>query len=1095
MESEERIQNTIFNDKRMDAYIDKYFEEFTLSPEQEEALNIWIDKLNNDQLTSEKGNYHNFFEIILEDLLGYKRSDVKHEENIGDEGHPVEFVLEKDGKDYVIIELKGTTYKDLTKRRPGHQSPVEQATNYASAKKETEWATVSNYDEFRFFNPTARDNYISFKFRQLQDLEIFKKFLLVFSKFSLIDEDIPKKLLNETKVIERELENEFYQLYSDTRLMIIKELEYSSEDIGRIEAIKLSQIILNRFIFLCFAEDLALMEEETTADVLLTPLKHRNLIGNTMWNRLNELFIFANQGNKHRRIPAFNGGLFKDDLSNLKIRDEIEDMSFFENWNLKEDFEDKYEDIAKLIGVYKDTLNPIFINLLIISTYDFDSELDVNILGHIFENSISDIEELKNDNQEQRKKDGVYYTPEYITDYICRNTIIPYLSISGKASTVHELLSEYESSDSLNELDSKLTNIKVLDPACGSGSILNKSVDVLFEIHEALHNSLYDKDPSLDRYFDSLEKRKEIISNNIYGVDLNDESVEITKLSLFLKLATTVGIKEGFQLPSLDKHIKCGNSLIDDESIAGDKAFNWHNKFPEVFEDDGFDIIVGNPPYIKENVNKNAFDGLRDSPYYQGKMDIWTFFGCISLDLLKKDGLVSFIAPNNWITNAGASKFRNKVNEDAEILQFRNFGNYKVFDAAGIQTMIYIMKKNNERSEYFIDYSLFKQDKVEGNEDVINFLYSDENSEDMIHFQSYYNRKENKNSYLHFVDGNEINVLNKINSGNAQYLEEDEISQGIVCPQDFLNKKGAETLNLPINTGVFVLSDEEKNDLDLDSNELELIKPYFTSNEIKGYVIRPENDYWVIYTKSDINDKIENFPHIKKHLDRFSEVITSSYRPYGLHRARNEDIFKDEKIIVTRKCLTPTFSYADFDTYVSQTFNVIKSERFDLKVLLGILNSDLIKFWLKKKGKMQGNNYQLDKAPLMKIPIKYQENDITISIKEKSMQILETYEQFYKEVYGFNDWLKDTFSLNLILPEYYNLDLKAFLLELENQNVDTKPRDIYDIIKEEFNKSVGKIKLILFELKELEMEINKLIYELYGLNDEEIEIIENSLND
>ena len=150
---------------------------------------------------------------------------------------------------------------------------------------------------------------------------------------------------------------------------------------------------------------------------------------------------------------------------------------------------------------------------------------------------------------------------------------------------------------------------------------------------------------------------------------------------------------------------------------------------------------------------------------------------------------------------------------------------------------------------------------------------------------------------------------------------------------------------------------------------------------------------------------------------------------------------------------------------------------------------------MKKKGKMQGNNYQLDKAPLMKIPIKYQENDITISIKEKSMQILETYEQFYKEVYGFNDWLKDTFSLNLILPEYYNLDLKAFLLELENQNVDTKPRDIYDIIKEEFNKSVGKIKLILFELKELEMEINKLIYELYGLNDEEIEIIENSLND
>ena len=1097
MESEERINNTIFNEKRMENYIDKYFDDFIVNSEQEKALKIWIDKLNKNELTNEIKNYNNFSRIILEDLLGYKFSDIKHEEDIGKEGgHRVEFVLEKDGKDYVIIELKGTTYKDLTKRKSGHQSPVEQATNYASAKGETEWATVSNYDEFRFFSPTARDNYISFKFRQLEDEEIFKKFLLVFSKFSLIDNDLPKKLLDETILLERELENEFYQLYSNTRSMIIKELEFSLEDIDRVEAIRLSQIILNRFIFLCFAEDLTLMEEETTTDVLVTPIKHRNLIGNTMWNRLNELFVFANQGNEHRGIPAFNGGLFEEDLSHLKIRDFVDDDSFFKNWYSKENLEKNYEDIAKKLVVYKDIINPIFINLLIISTYNFESELSVNILGHIFENSISDIEKLKNDIQEQRKKDGVYYTPEYITDYICRNTIIPYLSISGEARTVHDLLTEYESSDSLDELDSKLANIRVLDPACGSGSILNKSVDILFEIHEALYSSKYDKDPTLDKYFDSLEKRKEIISNNIYGVDLNEESIEITKLSLFLKLATTIGIKEGFKLPSLDKHIKCGNSLIDDESIAGDKAFNWHNKFPEVFENGGFDIIVGNPPYIKENVNKNAFDGLRDSPYYQGKMDIWTFFGCISLDLLKKDGLVSFIAPNNWITNAGASKFRNKVNEDAEILQFRNFGNYKVFDAAGIQTMIYIMKKNNEKSEYFIDYSMFKQEKVKSNDEVVNFLYADKNSEDTIHFDSYYDREANKNSYLHFIDKNELDILNKMNQNeNIQFLESNEIATGIDVHQDFLNKKGSELLNLPVGSGIFVINNDEKEKLDLSLKELELIKPYYTTNEIHKYSIEKDHNLWVIYTKSDINKYISSYPHIKEHFDKYSEVITSDNKPYGLHRARNEAIFKDEKIVVTRKCLTPTFSYADFDTYVSQTFNIIKSERFDLRILLGILNSDLIKFWLKKKGKMQGNNYQLDKAPLMKIPIKYQENDLTMSIKEKSTHILEIYEHFYNEVYGFNDWLNVTFSLNLILPEYYNLDLKAFLLELENQKVDTKPRDIYDIIKEEFNKSVGKIKPLLLELKELEMEINKLIYELYGLNEEEIEIIEKSLNE
>ena len=1089
------MENTLFSKGIFDDIVSRYGKILEINETKIGAIHKWDNLLKNGDLVDEIQNYGRFQDIILRQLLGYSIDDIKT--NYVTEGsQSVEFVLfNKDNDAYVAIELKGSN-EDLNKyRNHKNETVMQQASRYATSQKSFKWCIVSNYDTFIFFDKNSRKEFVSFKFEELNDKDILKKFLLIFSKVSLIENDLPSKLLDETIIVERNLEDEFYQLYSETRLMLIKELENSSQEIDRLEAINLAQLIINRFIFLCFAEDGGLIPPQTIADVLLTPIYHKNLFEFTMWNRLNEFFRFANQGNEEKGISAFNGGLFEKDLRHLEIRDKIEDVSFFDDCRTKWTFNEKYEDIENKLGVYKDTLNPIYKNLLTISSFDFGSELSVNILGHIFENSISDIEELKNDNIEQRRKEGVYYTPDYITDYICRNTIIPYLSKSGEIYSVPELIEEYDSTNSLQELDNKLKNIKIIDPACGSGSILNKSADILFEIHETLHAAMYAHNTSLDPILDSLESRKQIISENIFGVDLNEESVEITKLSLFLKIATSSGIKHGFKLPNLDMNIKCGNSLIDDESIAGNKAFNWHDKFPEVFENDGFDIIVGNPPYIKENVNKSAFDGLRDSPYYQGKMDLWTFFGCISLDLLKKGGLVSFIAPNNWITNAGASKFRDKVNKDAEILQFRNFGNYKVFDAAGIQTMIYVMKKNSEKSEYFIDYSMFKQERVESNDEVINFLYSDENNDSIVHFKSYYNRQENENSYLHFIDKNELDILNKINQNeNIYFLESNEIATGIDVHQDFLNKKGAELLGMPVGSGIFVINNDEKENLNLSLKELELIKPYYTTNEIHKYSIDRDHNLWVIYTKSDINEYISSYPHIKEHFDKYSEVVTSDNKPYGLHRARNEDIFKDEKIIVTRKCLTPTFSYADFDTYVSQTFNVIKSERFDLKVLLGILNSNLVKFWLKKKGKMQGNNYQLDKAPLMEIPIKYVKNDLTDLIKETTTNILMGYEKFYEESNNFNKWLIRTISQNLNpILEYYELSFEEFLVELENQNINTKSRDIQELIEEEFNHSVGIIKPILLELKELEIKINKLVYGLYDLTDEEIEIIENSL--
>ena len=693
MTSEIKIENNLFNDKKMEEFIELYDDALTVKVDCD-PVSYWIKKLDQDELKNEKANYIRFYKIILESMLGYEVTDIKYEDNIGKEGRPVEFTLKKDDKDYVVVELKGTTCKDLNKRYNREQSPIEQVTNYASIKEDTQWAFVSNYNEFRLFNPSYREKYISFKFTQLTDPEVLKKFLLIFSKFSLIEKDIPQTLLKETRIIERDLEDEFYKLFSETRLMLIKELEYSSENIDRIEAIRLSQLILNRFIFLCFAEDLKLIPSETTADVLLTPIKHKNLFEFTMWDRLNELFRFADKGNAERKIGAFNGGLFKENLRHLEIRDKVDDLSFFDDCYKTWKFEEKYKEIESLLDVYKNTLNPIYKNLLLISSFDFGSELSVNILGHIFENSIGDIEELKNEDAKRRKKDGVYYTPEYITDYICRNTIIPYLSISGKSNTIHDLISEYEKNDKIDELDIKLKAIKIIDPACGSGAFLNKAVDILFEIHEALHNSKYANDESLNKYFDSLDSRKQIISNNIYGVDLNEESVEITKLSLFLKLATSTGVMQGFKLPNLDKNIKCGNSIISDENLVGEKAFKWENEFKDVFSNDKFDIVVGNPPYGAK-LSKKEQKYL--NTYIKGGSETAIAFIKLAYDkLLKNDGKLSYIVPKSFTFSSNYIPIREEIFSNIDTV----IDCKKVWKEVKLEQTIFIVDKSHSQNYY-----------------------------------------------------------------------------------------------------------------------------------------------------------------------------------------------------------------------------------------------------------------------------------------------------------------------------------------------------------------------------------------------------------
>ena len=522
-----------------------------------------------------------------------------------------------------------------------------------------------------------------------------------------------------------------------------------------------------------------------------------------------------------------------------------------------------------------------------------------------------------------------------------------------------------------------------------------------------------------------LEKIIDEIKNN-FRTEINKNSKEVKELQkleedyfskyksvqLFQNALTPAQEKDKKQLESAIEKIKTKIEAINSNKIY-ENAFEWRFEFPQVLDDEGnyigFDIVVGNPPYIKEYENRKAFDGFRETPYYKGKMDIWYGFACKGIDLLKQKGTISFIAQNNWVTSSGASILRNKILEETELEVFIDFVDYKVFESASIQTMIFLLQKVEEpHEEYCTKVSILKDKDITESQlkDFLKFgLENDYATKKTFKLKP----KKYIGKTIHLNQTDIEDILEKIEEKGAFKLYDEEVAQGIVAPQDFVNENSVKILggNVKKGDGIFVISDEELTDLSLSEKEYELIKPYYTSDELDKYCTDKKNSYWIIYTNSDFKniEKIKAYPKIKEHLDKFKDVITSHNKPYGLHRSREEKFFKNEKILSLRKCKEPTFTFSDFDCYVSQTYFIIQTERFNLKYLTAYLNSKIIKFWLRFKGKMQGKNYQIDKEPLLNIPIiksEYESNIIQL----------------------FDDILNNENDINNLFYEIFNLTKK-----------------------------------------------------------------------
>lgn len=603
-----------------------------------------------------------------------------------------------------IIELKGTNTTDLSKIEA-------QAFGYKNNQPDCTYVITSNFEKLRFYIDNAVD-FLEFNLFNLSENDFKNLFLCL--AFQNISQDIPKKIKQESVSQEEAITKKLYKDYSAFKQTLFVSLCQLNPDIDQLILFKKSQKLLDRFLFLFFAEDSYLLPSNSVRTILNQWDKLKELDAYIpLYERFKQFFGYLNNGNKEKEIFAYNGGLFKPDeiLDQLQIDDNL-----------------LYQNTKKL------------------SEYDFNSEIDVNILGHIFENSLNELDEIQAQIQGQtidkaqtkRKKDGVFYTPKYITKYIVENTIGKLCDQKKQEIQLND--EDFAKSKQKKTKEQLLTKLKtyrewllqltIIDPACGSGAFLNEALNFLIAEHQYL-DELEGKLFGASITFQNVENS--ILENNLFGVDLNEESVEIAKLSLWLRTA-----QRGRKLNDLSANIKCGNSLISDPEVAGEKAFDWQKAFPKVFEKGGFDVVIGNPPYGAK-LDKETQNYLTKK-YIQGGGETVISFTKLAYDfLLKEGGEFGFIIPKSFSFASNYKAIREFILNDI----------YKIIDCKKVW------------KEVLLEQIIFFFSKGKNTESFISGILKDKDFIELGNIS-----KETFNSFGFFLNGvtsQELEIGNKIN--------------------------------------------------------------------------------------------------------------------------------------------------------------------------------------------------------------------------------------------------------------------------------------------------------------------------------------------
>jgi type I restriction-modification system DNA methylase subunit len=923
-----------------------------------------------------------------------------------------------------VVELKDAgTSIDRPQQREGNMTPIQQGFKYKPLYN-SRWVVVSNYYEFRLY----RDTYQDYEVWTLADLvnpandyEKFRTFYLLLRAESLISEtgeSETEKLLAKVRIEQEMITKKFYKEYSALREELMRDIWKNNPTLRNESVVTITQRIIDRIVFVHFCEDRWLLPQNKLAENL-TRAKEIDL---TPWEVLMLYFRWIDKGSEKLGIPdGYNGGLFRDDdgaIKNLKVSDDV---------------------ITKFIELGR---------------YDFSDEggqLSVEILGHIFEQSISDLEsireKIKNPGGEsdekkvsKRKKDGIFYTPAYIVDYIVRNSLGKYLeeheerikeSYKLKWDITEKNYRKREI-EAYTEYQKILHTVKVLDPACGSGAFLVRVFDFLLEENKRIANILTEWVQS--DLFQSEMYFREILKNNIYGVDLNEESVEITKLSLWLKSAV-----RGKKLETLDNNIKCGNSLIDDPAVAGDKAFNWNTEFANIMASGGFDVIVGNPPYI---FSRELISDLEKSFYYsnysntQFKLNTYILFIEKISKIISRNGLASLIIPNNWLTIDKNSDLRYYLLSRNKYISLTDCGD-KVFQDASVDTVILTTKQEWEGLVYF---SKINSEKSE--------LIWKKSINDFIQTDSY---------ILNYTWENPLtqNILSKIYNNIVLLESICEVKNGVQCYT------------------VWEWVPEQ-------TVEMKTNRVYHSLQKI--------DETWVKYIDW-------------KDMARYHIWWSGQFVKYGnnLSRMRKPIYFKDDRILVRQiPWLPPYCIFASFTDEESVNDNngmivTLNTSQFDIKYVLAILNSRIESYWFQIKfWKMQRKvfpQFKVNELRIFPIPkASFGEQQLFI---QKADFMLSLNRDLQEKSSSFLKNIQAKYSVSKItrkLEKWWELDFAEFLKETKISISLTEQEELMSY----FETRHSEVRAIDSEIRKTDVEIDNMVFDLYGLTEEERRVVLNS---
>ncbi|MDC1449115.1 BREX-1 system adenine-specific DNA-methyltransferase PglX, partial [Flavobacteriaceae bacterium] len=921
----------------------------------------------------------------------------------------------KEEKALAVIELKGTNTADLSK--------VEtQAFGYKNNQPGCNYVIISNFEKLRFYI----DNAVDFEEFNLFNLtkERFDLLWICLSSQYLLN-DIPKKIKTESITQEDGITKKLYKDYSVFRKELFESIQSENLDFDKLTLFKKTQKLLDRFLFIFFAEDRLLLPPNSIRSIVnqWTDLRDKYDAYIPLYDRFKKYFGYMNTGHKgdQHSIFAYNGGLFAPDeiLDNIKINDDL---------------------------LHKHTVN--------LSNYDFESEVSVNILGHIFEHSLNDIDEIQaeikgvpsDQSKTKRKKDGVFYTPKYITKYIVDNTVGKLCEEKKTELDIQEAEYEIERKGrqkaTLKKLTQKLEDyrkwllqITICDPACGSGAFLNQVLEFLIKEHQNI-DELQAK-----LFGDAIilsEVENSILENNLFGVDINEESVEIAKLSLWLRTA-----QKGRKLTSLNKNIKCGNSIIDDEKITGDKAFNWHKEFPEVFSKGGFDVIIGNPPYVDIKALNNDLVKVLFEKYEttENRINLYSIFIEKSYSILKKYGFLSFIIPNSILVSSSYTKIRKMLLDDmTTIIKLPD----DVFEDATVETIIFEFRKKSSANE--VNTILYKKDEK------INFI---DNLRKKIILKSNWKQNDNYNFNI-YVSPEQFELLKKISEDSIDLGEIAEFTLGIT-PYDKYKGHSQELI--------------KSRGFHSNTKDSDVYKPLISGGNIERYFVSDE---------------------------------VKEYIKYGdwLGAPRDERFFNSPRVlvrqIVSGKPPRIYSGYTDKTLYYTQIgFGIIpKPDTVCVKSLLALLNSKLINFYHKysfldlEKELFQKiliancKKFPLSNKLLKEPKLFNQVIDKMIELKEQENLLMNSFIELLQSKLSINKSSKKLQNWNL-------LDFGFLLKELKKLKVQLSLEEEAEWMQY-FKSQKLKAEALKTDIEKTETEIDKMVYELYGLTNKEIEIVENS---